>query len=362
MLARRCRSTASPLLGRFTPRHSKPLSRLTRLAVTTPFTEQRRGYCQNDFDEKQGAEMEQQEKVEAEALVTERLTQLLEDTDLQDETLQPGLYVIATPIGNLGDVSVRAHHVLRNADVVCCEDTRITLRLLRRFSIVPSLPSPSTNKTKKERDKNKSTPIKASSAATSTRAFGPKLVSYHRHSSPARLQAILTQLARRKVVALVSDSGTPVVSDPGANLVKEAHAEKIPVFAIPGPSAVVSALSVSGFAGDRFVFEGFLPKHRKDKRELLQKLKEQDRTVVFFESPFRIEQTMEYCSEIWGASHEAVIVRELTKRHEEVIRAPFSELVQRVKDKAKGEYTVVIGPIEERKTANKEAHSQYVPN
>lgn len=220
--------------------------------------------------------------------------------------LAAGLWVVGTPIGNLEDVSARALETLRRADVVACEDTRTTARLLDRYGIQA------------------------------------RTVSYFEHSPEGRTREILSLIRGGAGVALVSEAGTPAVSDPGARLVAAAHREGLAVFAVPGPSAVTAALSVAGFSADRFVFEGFLPKRAGKRRRLLRELAEQDRTVVFFESPHRIEAALDDCVDAFGAGREGAIVREITKAHEEVRRGTLEELREAARANPRGEFTVVI--------------------
>jgi 16S rRNA (cytidine1402-2'-O)-methyltransferase len=220
--------------------------------------------------------------------------------------LKAGLWVVGTPIGNLEDVTARALETLRRADAVACEDTRTTARLLARYEI---------------------------------RA---RTLSYFEHSPEGRAREILSMIRGGAAVALVSEAGTPAVSDPGARLVAEAHREGLAVFAVPGPSAVTAALSVAGFAADRFVFEGFLPKRPGKRRRLLRELAEQERTLVFFESPHRIEAALADCVEAFGEGREGAIMREITKVHEEARRGTLRELLEAARSNPRGEFTVVI--------------------
>ncbi len=219
--------------------------------------------------------------------------------------LKPGLWVVGTPIGNLEDVTARALDTLRKADAVACEDTRKTAHLLARYEI------------------------------------RVRTLSYFEHSPEGRSREILDMIRGGAAVALVSEAGTPAVSDPGARLVAAAHAAGLTVFAIPGPSAVTTALSVAGFSADRFIFEGFLPKRPGKRRRLLKELAEQDRTSVFFESPHRIVDALADCVEAFGP-RDAALVREITKLHEEVIRGPLPKLLEAARVNPRGEYTVVV--------------------
>jgi len=217
--------------------------------------------------------------------------------------LQPGLYVVATPIGNLGDLSPRARDVLRDAAIVAAEDTRTTATLLRM-------------------------------AGSSARA-----VSLTEHNVDARIPELLAA-AEESAVALVSDAGTPVVADPGARLVEAAHARGVRVFAIPGPSALAAAISVAGFEGTSVQFLGFLPRPKGERAETLRRAAASARVLVFFESPNRLEATLQELAELFD-DPEAVVCRELTKVHEEVVRGRASELAERFA-KTRGECTVVV--------------------
>lgn len=216
------------------------------------------------------------------------------------------MWVVGTPIGNLEDVTARALDTLRRADAVACEDTRTTARLLGRYGIQA------------------------------------RMLSYFEHSPESRTREIVSMIRGGAAVALVCEAGTPAVSDPGARLVAAAHQEGLAVFAVPGPSAVTAALSVAGFPAARFVFEGFLPKRPGRRRRLLRELAEQDRTVVFFESPHRIEAALADCVEAFGAEREGAIVREITKVHEEARRGTLMELLEAVRANPRGEFTVVV--------------------
>ena len=225
----------------------------------------------------------------------------------------PGLHLVATPIGNLGDISLRALAVLRGADRIYCEDTRITARLLARYGI----------KT--------------------------RLESYHDHNAEAARPAILAGLARGERVALVSDAGTPLVSDPGYKLVRAAIAEGLPVTAAPGASAVLTALLLSGLPPDRFLFAGFLPRHQAARRQALTGWASLDATLIFYESPPRLAAALTDMAEILGP-RSATVARELTKLHEEVRRGALAELASHYRNAGppRGETVVVIGPPEPR--------------
>jgi 16S rRNA (cytidine1402-2'-O)-methyltransferase len=219
-----------------------------------------------------------------------------------------GLFLVATPIGHLGDVTLRALQTLAGVDLIACEDTRITRRLTERYAI--------------------STPLTA----------------YHEHNAEAARPRILKILGEGASVALVSDAGTPLISDPGFKLVREACATGLSVTALPGPSSVLTALSVAALPTDRFFFEGFLPPKRAPRRTRLKQLAGIDATLVLFESGNRVGETLADLAEIMGG-RGAAICRELTKMHEEIVRGPVVELAERAGQlERRGEFVVVIGP------------------
>jgi len=200
------------------------------------------------------------------------------------------LYVIATPIGNLADLGARAREVLGAVDVVVAEDTRRGGRLLAHLGL------------------------------------DRKIVSLHEHNEESQTPKLLAELKRGQRLALISDAGTPLVSDPGLKLVAGARAEGLTVVSVPGPSAVTAALSVAGLATDRFVFEGFLPRRQKQREARLEGLKREPRTLVFFEAVHRIEATLDDMIDAFGAGRPAAIARELTKLHEQVENGTLGEL------------------------------------
>ncbi len=226
-------------------------------------------------------------------------------------TLAPGLHLVATPIGNLGDITLRALWVLRNADRILCEDTRVTARLLAHFGI----------------DK--------------------KLDTYHDHNADRVRPAVLDALRRGEKLALVSDAGTPLVSDPGFKLVRAALGEALPVTAAPGPSAALTALILSGLPPDRFLFAGFLPPRSAARRRALAQWAALEATLIFFEGPSRLAASLADMAEILGA-REAAVARELTKRHEEIRRDRLDVLARHYRDSGppRGEAVVVVGPPE----------------
>jgi 16S rRNA (cytidine1402-2'-O)-methyltransferase len=220
----------------------------------------------------------------------------------------PGLYLVATPIGNLGDITLRALETLAGVDVIACEDTRITRRLTERFGI------------------------------------SGLLKPYHEHNAALARPKILERLAQGASIALVSDAGTPLISDPGFKLVREVCAAGHPVIALPGPSSVLAALAVAALPTDRFFFEGFLPSRQMARRSRLTELARIDATLVMFESGNRVQETLADLAGIM-AGRDAAICRELTKMHEEVRRATVSELAAIAATlETRGEFVLVVGP------------------
>jgi 16S rRNA (cytidine1402-2'-O)-methyltransferase len=219
----------------------------------------------------------------------------------------PGiLYVVATPIGNLEDITLRALRTLKEVALVACEDTRRTRTLLSHFGVHVSV------------------------------------TSYFEHNKRVKGEVLLRALREGKSVALVTDAGTPGISDPGFHLVKEARAAGIPVTPIPGPSAVIAALSAAGVPADHFVFEGFLPAKPGRRLNRLRTLRELETTVVCYESPHRILATLEAIAEVFGEA-PVVVARELTKQFEEIVEGTAATLRARfATGTARGEFTVVI--------------------
>jgi 16S rRNA (cytidine1402-2'-O)-methyltransferase len=219
-----------------------------------------------------------------------------------------GLYLVATPIGHLADITLRALETLAGVDVIACEDTRITRRLMERYGI------------------------------------SAELTTYHEHNAASARPRLLQRLAQGEAVALVSDAGTPLISDPGFKLVREACAAGHAVTALPGPSSVLTALVLSALPTDRFFFAGFLPPKQAARRTRLAELARIDATLVMFESGNRVQDTIADLAGILGA-REAAICRELTKLHEEVRRATLTELAARAGElETRGEFVLVIGP------------------
>ena len=217
------------------------------------------------------------------------------------------LYIVATPIGNLEDITFRAVRVLREADLIACEDTRQTRKLLDRYGITKPL------------------------------------VSYHEHNELQRSQELLGQLQAGKNIALVSDAGTPLISDPGYRLVANAWKLAIPVSPIPGPGAFLAALSAAGLATDSFVFLGFLPPKKSQRHKALENWKAVPSTLVFYEAPHRIAETLQDIADVLGA-REVVLARELTKVHEEFLRGTPQEILKALEQRPplKGEITLMV--------------------
>ncbi len=239
-------------------------------------------------------------------------------------SLEPGLYVVSTPIGNLGDITLRAREVLSRADIVACEDTRRTGLLLVRLGL---------------------------------RA---KLISYHEYNKLRRTPEILAMLREGRRVALVTDAGTPGISDPGFYLIRAAIEEGYRVIPIPGASALLAALVISGLPANRFAFEGFLPKREGRRRKRLAALAAEERTMVFYESAHRVQRLLAEMLELWG-ERKVVVARELTKKFEEVMRGSLGEVLGRLEArKLKGETVIVVSGREEDETAAKENVQQGI--
>lgn len=217
------------------------------------------------------------------------------------------LYVVATPIGNPGDISARAIHTLRDADLIACEDTRRTGRMLASLGI--------------------RTPT----------------ISYFEHNEERRTPEIVARLVAGAKIALVTDAGTPAISDPGFRLVRAALEAGVIVAAVPGASAAIAALSIAGLPTNRFTFEGFLPPRDSARRKALEALRAEPRTIVFYEAARRLPATLEEMAVVFGPARNAAIVREITKTHEETLRGSVAELARRFRTApALGEVTIVV--------------------
>ena len=220
------------------------------------------------------------------------------------------LYVVATPIGNLGDITLRALEILRAVPLIAAEDTRLTRRLLERHEVET------------------------------------RTISYHARSAPAREAELLTHMRGGQDLALVTDAGTPGISDPGEGLVGAWAAAGGTVIPIPGPSAVLAAIAASGIAGPRWSFEGFLPRSGRDRRERIARIASDERGTVVYEAPGRVTATLRDLVAACGPERPAAICRELTKLHEEIVRAPLGQLAERAgggKLTLRGEFAIVVG-------------------
>jgi 16S rRNA (cytidine1402-2'-O)-methyltransferase len=221
-----------------------------------------------------------------------------------------GLWLVATPIGNLDDISPRAISVLRAAKVICCEDTRHSGTLLKRMNVTPE-----------------------------------RLIVTNDHTEHDAIEEVLMLLASNEVVAVITDAGTPAISDPGERLVKAAVAAGHAVHATPGPVAFVVAATISGLPTDRIAFDGFLPRSGAERRERLTEVARERRTTVLYEAPHRLEKTLVDLASVCGDDRRIALTRELTKMHEEVWRGSLAEAVQHSQSVApRGEYAIVIAP------------------
>jgi 16S rRNA (cytidine1402-2'-O)-methyltransferase len=227
--------------------------------------------------------------------------------------LAPGLYLVATPIGNLEDITLRAVRVLKEADVIACEDTRQTQKLLNHYSIAT------------------------------------KTTSYHEHNELTRAPELVLDLEQGARIALVTDAGMPGISDPGFRLIGLAIRHHVPVVPIPGASAFLAALVASGMPTDSFRFSGFLPAKQGQRRALLESVRDSPRTQVFYEAPHRVKEALEDIVEVLGASRHVVVAREVTKLHEEFLRGRAADVLETLKTRGdvKGEITLLIGKLEE---------------
>ena len=234
------------------------------------------------------------------------------------------LYIVGTPIGNLGDFSPRAREILAEVDFIAAEDTRVTLKLLNKFEI--------------------NTPM----------------VSYHEHNHVTSGEKIIARLLGGEHCALVTDAGMPAISDPGEELVCLAHKNGITVSSVPGPSAVITALSVSGMSCKRFSFEGFLSANKSERRKALDELKDEKRTMVFYEAPHKLVATLSDMKTAFG-DRQIAVIKELTKIHETVLRVTLSEaVVHFAENPPKGEYVLVVAGAEAGETEKKMTLAQAV--
>lgn len=229
------------------------------------------------------------------------------------------LYLVPTPIGNLGDISVRCRETLANADFIAAEDTRVTLKLLNHLDL------------------------------------HKPLVSYYEHNKSFKGSQIIERILSGEVCALVSDAGSPAISDPGEDLVRQCAEAGITVCAIPGPCAAITALSISGLPTGRFTFEGFLSTAKKSRSEHLEALKTETRTMIFYEAPHKLVNTLKDMCQVFGAERRISFCRELTKLHEEVIRTTLGEALEKYTETPpKGEFVLIL---EGAKPQEKEAYT-----
>ncbi len=217
------------------------------------------------------------------------------------------LYVVGTPIGNLNDISYRAINILRNVSLIACEDTRQTKKIMNKFE------------------------------------FTNNLISFNKHNSFNKIQRIIKDLRLGKSLALVSDAGMPSICDPGENLIKEVKAIGLNIICVPGPCAAITALVSSGLPSSKFIFEGFLPKKKSERKKILFEISKYDKTIILFESPHRLKKLLEELKEFCGGEREIQIFRELTKKFEEHIGSNLDDVISFFKDKeVLGEITIVI--------------------
>ena len=243
----------------------------------------------------------------------EEPVELAEDEAIEERRgeVKPALYLVATPIGNLEDITLRAVRILRQVDLIACEDTRQTKKLLHHYGITT------------------------------------RTVSYHEHNEMTRAAELVMDLEKGISVALVTDAGMPGISDPGFRLISLAIRHHIPVVPIPGAAAFLSALVASGLPTDSFRFSGFLPAKKGQRRKLLESIRESPRTQIFYEAPHRIVDCLEDIVEVLGEDRHVVIAREVTKLHEEFIRGRASDVMDTLKSRPiKGEITLLIGKAE----------------
>ena len=235
--------------------------------------------------------------------------------NVNNNKFKPGLYCVATPIGNMGDISFRAVKILQESNLILCEDTRVTKKILQKFEI------------------------------------NNKLISNHKFNENKNLEKVIETLKDNKIVSIVSDAGTPAISDPGRILVKECVKNNVEIFPIPGASAVSAAISISGFS-DNFYFCGFLPEKQNQIKKLFKNLSTLESSIIFFISPNKLDKRIGDIKEFF-INRDILICREITKYHEEYIRTPVNEL-SKVNFSRKGELTIVISEIKKEKLSFKQ--------
>ena len=226
------------------------------------------------------------------------------------------LYVVGTPIGNLGDFSERAAETLRSVDFIAAEDTRVTAKLLNHLGIKKPM------------------------------------ISYHEHNKRQKADIIISRIISGEDGALVTDAGMPAISDPGEELVAQCLDEGVKVSAVPGPSALISALAISGMPSGRFTFEGFLSMNKNKRREHLESLRDEKRTMIFYEAPHKLYATLVDMERYFGAERRITLVREITKIHEEVIRTTLSRAAAPYEEGALGEFVLIVDGAPEEKEIN----------
>jgi len=231
------------------------------------------------------------------------------DAALSASQLPPGLYVVATPIGNLGDISSRAIQVLKDCDLIACEDTRTSRKLLDRFDIQK------------------------------------QLISYHDHNEKQQAEHLVDKIREGARIALISDAGTPCISDPGFRVVRACRKAGVDAIPLPGPNAAIVALSVSGLPTDRFLFMGFLPPKSAARKRTFEEYKNFQHSMVYFESSHRIDKFMKELLAVLGPDRWVCVAREITKLHETILTAPLAELLPSLEQRSsKGEFVVVVAP------------------
>jgi 16S rRNA (cytidine1402-2'-O)-methyltransferase len=236
--------------------------------------------------------------------------------------MEAALYIVATPIGNLGDISERAIEILKQVDLIAAEDTRHSGTLLQRFGI------------------------------------NSKVCAYHEHNEEKATEQLIQQIQNGESIALISDAGTPLINDPGYKLVVAAHDNSIKVVPIPGPSAIITALSASGLPTNRFTYEGYLPAKSEARKKRLQELLSESRTLVFYEAPHRIVESLKIMQEIFGAERRVTVARELTKQFEQIVRDNLSAINESLESgeiKIKGEFVVIVEGAQETTVSDAEA-------
>ena len=238
------------------------------------------------------------------------------------------LYIVATPIGNLEDITYRAIKTLKEVDIIAAEDTRHTLKLLNHFEI------------------------------------SKPLISYHRHNEEIKSEALIEKIKQGKNIALVSDAGTPGISDPGEEIIKQAIQEKIKIIPIPGACAMINALVCSGISTKEFIFKGFLSINKKIRKEVLEEIKNTDKTIILYEAPHKLKETLTDLEKILE-NRKIVLAKELTKIHEEFIRGTVKEIIKNNTENLKGEFVIIIEGAEKIKKENElnklslEEHYEY---